>query len=419
MSRWLQMIAFVMAMVAVTVAGAQPAPTPPSCAADFDRCEGEFPGEFRNARLPSAPEGACTLGAVHTRPLCAGTFEPVRLCAPALEPGATRRVELQPGETLVVSCAGGARVRPAGPTRVRTPDEMIAFCDPALGAEVNPSGTGCQCRQIGGYSASAPVVVSSAVVNNRRLIHALRVGPHALQVRFGCLYVPAGALQAPVDYSQVLEGLARNDAALQGGINRNTQAIGEVRGEVGRLRTDLDALPPRVEAVERALNAPPPPPATRFGAGIGGFGLHAPGASDFGGFGLSLSLAHLGAGESVGFRARLGLGMGTQPLVPGPGPLWSLYGSAQVSFGRGFVALNAGLAAGALSRFGAAAPGQVAGNTAWFVAAAVGPEVRLPRFAFGIDFLVGAGQTAALIGNQALAPVAAVAGASAHATFYF
>jgi hypothetical protein len=376
-------------MLASALAFAQ---TAPQCADPYDRCSAQFSGRHRNQRTAAAANlPLCTLGAAISQDSCDATYERAQVCAPTVVSG-NRNITLAPGESVTVTC-GAASGRP---NRARVNDQLLVHCDERVGAVLPDQRTGtCACQEIPGYNTSGPVVTSNHVVG-RHLVASYRVAPHAREISFGCIYVPNGSPRPSEQLVlRILGAVIEASEALSRRVDGIDGRLRVVEGIVGQRPTPTAPTAPAPTATSSA---------TRVGLGLGGFYLHMPGASDTGGFGLSVSVLQHPANWTVGFLGRVNLGLGFQPLVPGSSPLWSLAGSAQVHIGRDVVALNVGLAAATLSRFGSAARGEVTGGTAWWIALAVGPEFNWDHFTVGVDFLFGGGQTVGLVGNTSVNP---------------
>lgn len=378
-------VSFLVTMLVASAASAQLVP-------DFDRCNAANPGRYRNQRLPAmANAPLAPLGAAVDQAGCDAAYERISVCGPpVVTPGPN-------ANQVTVTC--GSNPRPAN-TRPRVHNRTIIVCREDMGLRDTENGCELQPGLPSGYNyAIARLSVARA---SGELTERLRVAPHTYQETFGGVAWPNGQPR-PQDLMivRMLGAVATAHEQLAAQVRQNANDIRGLRDDLGRVQGQVGQ---NTNDIRRLEQRPAPIAATRVGLGLGGFYLHMPGASDTGGFGLSVSVLQHPANWTVGFLGRVNLGLGFQPLVPGSSPLWSLAGSAQVHIGRDVVALNVGLAAATLSRFGSAARGEVTGGTAWWIALAVGPEFNWDHFTVGVDFLFGGGQTVGLVGNTSVNP---------------
>lgn len=173
-------IAFLATMLVASAASAQLVP-------DFDRCNAANPGRYRNQRLPATANAASApLGAPVTEADCDAAYERAQVCAPTIN---GNNVTINPGQSVTVTCSGAP---PRRPNRRRVSDRQLVHCDESLGAvasDENPNV--CVCQPMPGFNAGAPVIVADHVVRER-MAERYRVGPHAMETSYGCLYVANG-----------------------------------------------------------------------------------------------------------------------------------------------------------------------------------------------------------------------------------
>jgi hypothetical protein len=250
--------AFLLAMVAGSIAGAQPAPSNPTalCAADCDRCAADFSGEFSSTPSATVPQSPCALGAASNRGNCAASCLPARLCAPTvITPGDSRNITLNPGQSVTITCSLAA---PRRPSRQVINQQLVVTCDESLGAITSEELPGtCGCNPIEGYATPRAVVVSEHVVG-RHLVASYRVSPTAREVTMGCLYVPTGTPR-PSNEAELITGLRTDVTALQ------TDVTG-IRTNVSGIQGQLNGVDGRVGVLEQARAATPATPVSTFRA---------------------------------------------------------------------------------------------------------------------------------------------------------